>query len=109
MKNKFLAAAAAGLLSLSASSSLADNHANDDVKQQEDCMVKCYGIAQAGKNDCGSKDGSHGCAGMAKESCSDNEWVAIKASECEAAKCQKDDNGKTETNSGKYDSCIKKN
>lgn len=44
---------------------------------------KCAGIAQAGKNDCGALDGSHGCAGMAKTSNSDQEWVYVPEGTCE--------------------------
>lgn len=44
---------------------------------------KCAGIAQAGKNDCGALDGSHGCAGMAKATNSDQEWVYVPEGTCE--------------------------
>ena len=37
--------------------------------------VKCYGVAKKGQNDCGSKNGSHGCAGQAPKDNDPNEWV----------------------------------
>ena len=41
---------------------------------------KCYGIAKAGKNDCGT--GKHGCAGQAKADGGD-EWVYVPKGTCE--------------------------
>ncbi len=43
---------------------------------------KCYGIVKAGKNDCGSADGSHSCAGLAKTDGDYNEWVLLPADTC---------------------------
>lgn len=43
-------------------------------------MVKCYGIAQKGKNDCGTK--AHACAGQAVKSNLPNEWVYAKKKDC---------------------------
>ncbi len=43
---------------------------------------KCFGIAKAGKNDCGSADGSHSCAGQAKTDNSPNEWKYVAKGEC---------------------------
>ena len=45
-------------------------------------MEKCYGIAKAGKNDCGSKKGSHSCAGSAKISGAKDEWVLLPKGTC---------------------------
>ena len=44
---------------------------------------KCAGIAKAGKNDCGSLDGKHGCAGHAKVDNDPNEWVYVPGGTCE--------------------------
>ena len=44
---------------------------------------KCAGIAKAGMNDCGSLDGSHGCAGQAKADNLDIEWVYVPKGTCE--------------------------
>lgn len=49
---------------------------------------KCYGAAQAGKNDCGAKDGSHGCAGMSKKDCDPNEWKYVPKGSCAKMKKQ---------------------
>ncbi len=143
MKNKFIAAAAAGFLSLASNTALANMETNPNSQptpesngcsshscgaknggsgsdgesedseasektSEDDCMVKCYGVAMAGKNDCSSKNGSHGCAGQAKENCSDNEWVAVKASECKAAKCDTTENNQDVSKAGTYDSCMQK-
>ena len=44
---------------------------------------KCAGIAKAGKNDCGSLDGKHQCAGQATADNSPQEWVYVPAGTCE--------------------------
>lgn len=44
---------------------------------------KCYGIALAGKNDCASANGSHSCAGQAKEDKSPYEWKYVAKGTCE--------------------------
>ena len=43
---------------------------------------KCYGVAQAGQNDCGSYDGSHGCTGYATESNHPGEWLHVPKGLC---------------------------
>lgn len=45
---------------------------------------KCYGVAKAGKNDCGAADGSHACAGLSKMDYDPNEWKFVASAE----KCQ---------------------
>ncbi len=40
-----------------------------------DTVEKCLGVAAKGQNDCGSKDGAHGCGGKAKTDRDPNEWV----------------------------------
>lgn len=44
-------------------------------------MQQCYGIAKAGKNDCGSK--THSCAGQARTTDDPNEWVLVPKGSCE--------------------------
>ncbi|RUL87944.1 BufA1 family periplasmic bufferin-type metallophore [Tautonia sociabilis] len=44
---------------------------------------KCAGVALKGKNDCGSLDGSHACAGMAKKDKDPQEWVYVPEGVCE--------------------------
>jgi uncharacterized membrane protein len=72
--NTFLASAVALTLVGGAGSALADKHAGKE---------KCYGVVKAGMNDCGSKSGSHACAGMAKEDGSKDEFVVVPAGLCE--------------------------
>lgn len=43
---------------------------------------KCYGVAEAGKNDCASADGSHSCAGHATKDNDANEWKFVAKGEC---------------------------
>jgi uncharacterized membrane protein len=42
---------------------------------------KCLGVAEAGKNDCGTA--SHACAGQAKTDKDPNEWKYVPKGECE--------------------------
>lgn len=44
---------------------------------------KCAGIAKEGKNDCGSIDGKHDCAGKATKSGSPEEWIYVPKGTCE--------------------------
>jgi len=43
---------------------------------------KCAGVSKAGKNDCGSFDGKHKCAGQAEHDNLDNEWVYVPEGTC---------------------------
>ena len=42
---------------------------------------KCYGIAQAGKNDCGTS--AHSCAGQAKMDKDPSDWKYVPKGTCE--------------------------
>ncbi|MBI1891532.1 MAG: DUF2282 domain-containing protein [Burkholderiales bacterium] len=44
---------------------------------------KCFGVAKAGQNDCASTNGSHSCAGQAKQDNSPNEWKYVAKGTCE--------------------------
>ena len=44
---------------------------------------KCYGVAQAGQNDCASANGSHSCAGQAKKDNEPTEWKYVPKGTCE--------------------------
>jgi len=44
---------------------------------------KCAGVAKMGKNDCGALDGSHGCAGQAKEDNLAHEWLYLPEGTCD--------------------------
>ncbi|MDE1461171.1 DUF2282 domain-containing protein [Spartinivicinus poritis] len=43
--------------------------------------VKCYGVIEAGKNDCAAN--GHSCAGQAKVDNDPNEWKYMAKTECE--------------------------
>lgn len=57
--------------------------AKADVPAQPTTWEKCAGIAKAAKNDCGSLDGKHDCAGKATTDASPNDWVYVPAGTCE--------------------------
>lgn len=65
---------------------LAGNAAAAETK-----MEKCYGVAKAGKNDCGSKAAGHSCAGQATKNNDANDFVAVPAGTCDKLA-----NGRTE-------------
>jgi len=46
--------------------------------------VKCYGIAEAGKNDCKSSDGVNICGGSSTRDKHPADWKALTAEECMA-------------------------
>lgn len=53
------------------------------VPEQPKAWEKCAGIVKQGMNDCGALDGKHGCAGHAKTSNADNEWIYVPKGTCE--------------------------
>jgi uncharacterized membrane protein len=69
-----LAAAIGGLLV----AGLVGNAAASEMK-----MEKCYGVAKAGKNDCGSKAAGHSCAGQASKSEDGNDFVSVPKGTCD--------------------------
>lgn len=50
-----------------------------DKKGQE----KCWGVAKAGQNDCGSNKTAHSCAGQSKADYDPNDFKVVKAGTCE--------------------------
>jgi uncharacterized membrane protein len=72
-------AAVAGLLALGLGlpSTAATAH---DVKAPEG-QEKCYGVAKAGQNDCGTS--KHACAGMAKADKDPTDWKLVAKGTCE--------------------------
>jgi len=73
-QQKLLSVAIGGLLALglTGNASAADKN-----------MEKCYGIAKAGMNDCGSKKAGHSCAGHAKKNSDPNDFVAVPKGTCD--------------------------
>lgn len=47
---------------------------------------KCYGIAEAGKNDCANLAGTHSCAGQSKLTADAGEWKYVAKGTCESMK-----------------------
>ncbi len=76
---KILLAATVAMLSASASAQNAAERDSAPSAKKE----KCFGIVKAGKNDCAAADGTHSCAGLAKNDGSGNEWVLLPAGTCE--------------------------
>ncbi len=69
--------------SLLAGSAVASINTQAGVPDQPKSWEKCAGIAAAGKNDCGSMNGSHDCAGQSSKDNDANEWVYVPAGTCE--------------------------
>ncbi len=44
---------------------------------------KCFGVAKAGKNDCGSKTSKHSCAGQSKVDNDPNDFKLVAKGSCE--------------------------
>ena len=47
---------------------------------------KCFGIAEAGKNDCANLAGTHSCAGQSKLSNDKGEWKYVAKGTCKTMK-----------------------
>lgn len=47
-----------------------------------DKQEKCWGVAKAGQNDCGSDKTAHSCAGESKMDYSTNDFKAVKTGTC---------------------------
>lgn len=77
MNKTLLSAALVG--AIAAAGAIAINSDSATAADKE----KCYGIAEAGKNDCASANGSHSCAGQAKTDKDANEWKYVAKGECE--------------------------
>jgi len=74
-KQQLLSVAIGGLLALG----LAGNAGAAEKKAE---MEKCFGIAKAGMNDCGSKKAGHSCAGQATKNGDSNDFVALPKGTC---------------------------
>jgi uncharacterized membrane protein len=74
MKSNIAAAAAiATVMSLGVA-----NAVDAATKKKE----KCYGVAQAGQNDCGNLAGTHSCAGQSTVSNDVGEWRLVPTGTC---------------------------
>lgn len=79
-KNKLVQTTLAGLVALGSGLGAGQALA---VPDQPQAWEKCAGIAKAGKNNCGSLDGKHACAGMAKTTGNAQEWVYVPQGTCD--------------------------
>ena len=75
-RNKLVTAAFGTLVGLimTAGVASADHHGKNE-------KVKCFGIAKAGQNDCGSA--KHDCGGKAKTDGDAADWIYLPAGTCE--------------------------
>ena len=74
-KNDLIQAAVAGILALGLSQpAMAQDKGGADKE-------KCYGIAKAGQNDCGTA--THTCAGKSKKDNAPDEWKYVPKGTCE--------------------------
>lgn len=89
-RNKLINTAIAGVLALAAIPA-AHAQAADDSKESRE---KCYGIAKAGQNDCGTA--RHTCAGKATRDNAPDEWKYVPKGTCEkvGGKLRSSDAGK---------------
>ena len=78
-RNKIMLSAAMLAMASSAMATEGDDRANAPAAKKE----KCFGIVKAGKNDCAALDGTHSCAGLAKNDGDGKEWVLLPAGTCE--------------------------
>jgi uncharacterized membrane protein len=71
-----VAAAIAGLFALGAA---AGSATAQDLKPGQE---KCWGVAKAGQNDCGSNKTAHACAGQSKTDYDPNDFKVVKTGTC---------------------------
>jgi uncharacterized membrane protein len=74
--NTLAQAAIAGLLALGLSASSGAAFAAAEKE-------KCFGVAMAGKNDCGGKYSKHACAGTSTVDKDPNDWKYVDKGSCE--------------------------
>ncbi len=78
--NRFTAASLAGAFTLALTGLSGTAQAEMDKKED---MVKCYGVAMAGENDCKAGPGTT-CAGTSKVDYQGNAWKLVPAGTCES-------------------------
>jgi uncharacterized membrane protein len=76
--NKRQALVAAALASVCAANASATGQMDMQPKGEQE---KCYGVAKAGQNDCGTA--THGCAGQAAVDNDPAEWRTVAKGSCE--------------------------
>ena len=74
-RNKLLQSAVASVLALGIAQAADAQDAKGAAKE------KCYGVAKAGQNDCGTA--RHSCAGKATKDNAPDEWIYVPRGTCE--------------------------
>jgi len=72
-----VSAAMAGLFAVGLGAASMSAHADDMAKE------KCFGVAKAGQNDCGSNKSKHSCAGQAEVDNDPNDFKLVAKGSCE--------------------------
>lgn len=72
-------ASIAGLLALGIAASASPAFAADEAAAKE----KCFGVSEAGKNDCGGTSSKHACAGQSKVSKDPDAFKFVAKGTCE--------------------------
>lgn len=85
MSRSSLLCTAATLAALASGLAQAQDRPQTETKS---AMEKCYGVAQAGKNDCAAGPGTT-CAGTAKADYQGNAWKHVPAGTCTSIKTPK--------------------
>ena len=76
VQNTMIHTAVAGLLALGMVAISSTANAADDGKE------KCFGVAKAGQNDCGSKNSKHSCAGQSTVDKDPTDFKFVPAGSC---------------------------
>ena len=74
-RNKLMQSAIASVLALGSI------HAADAQDAKGDAKEKCYGVAKAGQNDCGTA--RHSCAGKSTKDNASDEWKYVPTGTCQ--------------------------
>lgn len=83
MSKKIVIAALGAVLAIGLGSQAMADDSKMDMKKfkMPKGMEKCYGIAKAGKNDCGS--GKTSCAGSSKADSDKSAWISVPKGTCD--------------------------
>lgn len=73
-RREMIAAAVAGIFAMGVAAGAAAAEPKN--------MEKCFGVAKAGKNDCGSNKTAHSCAGQSKVDNDPNDFKYVKTGTC---------------------------
>jgi len=84
-RRKLIQSALAGLVAVGLNPAASAQDSKGDKE-------KCYGVAKAGQNDCGTA--THTCAGKAKKDNAPEEWKYVPKGTCEKAGGKKQPPGK---------------